>query len=60
MTAPLKHPLGGPTPKSAREWKPRLRFNWRCPECKSEWEAPCVPSPYCCGVYAVDADEETE
>jgi hypothetical protein len=60
MNAPIRTPLGKTSPRELREYKPRLRFNWRCPECKSEWEAPCVPSPYCCGVYAVDADEETD
>lgn len=56
MTAPLKHPLGTSSPREQREWKPRLTFNWRCPECKQEWEGG-VTTQYHCGVYAVDADE---
>jgi hypothetical protein len=57
MTAPLKHPLGSPAPCDLR--KPRLRFHWRCPECQYEWHGP-VQDAHHCGVYAVDADEETE
>ncbi len=52
-------PLHKMSPREVRELKPRLRFNWRCPECKDEWVGP-VTTAYCCGVYAVDADEEME
>jgi hypothetical protein len=59
VTAPLKHPLGSPSPRDLREYKPRLSFNWRCPECGCEWKGG-VTTQYHCGVYAVDADEDEQ
>lgn len=59
MNAPIRTPLGLPSQRELREYKPRLRFNWRCPECGQEWEGDVTTQGHC-GVYAVDADEEDE
>jgi len=59
MNAPLPTTLGKSSPAELRELKPRLTFNWRCPECNQEWVGG-VTTAYHCGVYAVDADEESE
>jgi hypothetical protein len=56
MTAPLRTPLGKSSPSDLRDYKPRLTFNWRCPECKYEWSGG-VTTAYHCGVYAVDVEE---
>jgi hypothetical protein len=58
MNAPVRNPIGSPSPRDLRDYKPRLSFNWRCPECGCEWKGG-VTTQYHCGVYAVDADEET-
>jgi hypothetical protein len=59
MNAPIRTPLGKTSPRELREWKPRRRFNWRCPDCKAEWEGG-VTTAYHCGVYAVDAEQGEE
>jgi hypothetical protein len=59
MNAPVRTPLGKPSPRDLRDYKPRLSFNWRCPECKAEWVGG-VTAAYHCGLYAVDADEDEE
>jgi hypothetical protein len=56
MNAPLRTPLGKSSPRDLRDYKPRLSFNWRCANCKAEWVGG-VTTAYCCGEYAVDADE---
>ena len=54
MTTP-----GKLSPRELREWKPRLRFNYRCVECGCEFTG-AAHQGYCCGQYAVDVDEERE
>jgi hypothetical protein len=59
MTIHTKPALGQSSPRDIREnyVKPRLRFNWRCENCGSEWEGNLTEG-YCCRMYAVDADEK--
>jgi hypothetical protein len=47
------------SPREIREYKPRLRFNYRCVECGCEFTG-AANEGYCCGQYAKDADEEDE
>lgn len=54
MTASTIHKL---SPRELREYKPRLRFNYRCVECGQEFTG-AANENYCCGRYAVDVDEE--
>lgn len=57
MTAPVN--FAKLSPRELRESKPRLSFNWRCPECKCEWVGG-VTTAYHCGVYAVEIDYEID
>lgn len=59
MNAPLRTPLGKSSPRDLRDYKPRLRFNWKCVECGCEFTG-AANEGYCCGQYAKDADEEDE
>jgi hypothetical protein len=59
MNAPVRSPLGKSSPRDLRDYKPRLSFNWRCPECGCEWGGP-VTEAYHCGLYAVDADDDDQ
>lgn len=47
------------SPRELREYKPRLRFNWRCENCDSTWTGG-VTTAYCCGLYAVEVEDEAD
>lgn len=49
--------LGKSSTRELREYKPRLRFNWRCENCGTEWSG-AANEGYCCGLYAVEVEDE--
>ena len=44
------------SPRELREWKPRLRFNYRCVECGEAFSG-AANENYHCGQYAAEEDE---